>query len=138
MGALGTLAATVTPMTPLRVSAPRARTVLLALNGAGIAAAAAFAVRGVRQPSFVRPSQPVTQLAQFWAASSAVRTWALAAPLSVALCRRPAGRADLLVVAGLVQCGDAVLGARQRNRAMTVAPAIMGAVHLVSARLLRD
>ena len=109
----------------------------MALNGAGIAAAAAFGARGVRQPSYVRPSEPVTQLAHFWAASSAVRTWALAAPLLVALGRRPAERADLLVVAGLVPCGDAALGARQRNRAMAVAPAIMGVVHLVSARVLR-
>lgn len=116
----------------------RLRVTLSVLNGVGIAVAAAFASRGVQRPGYVDPAQPVTRLAEFWTESSAVRTWALAGPLAVALSReRAPSRSGLLLVAGLVQCGDAVLGVRQRNPAMTIAPAIMGAVHLLSARVLR-
>lgn len=115
-----------------------ARTALLIVNGVGICATAVFAAVGVRRPGYVVPAERVTPLAEFWTASSAVRTWALAGPLVVALTRPGSGsRSGLLVAAGLVQLGDAVLGVRQRNPGMTAAPAIMGAVHLVSARALR-
>ncbi len=104
----------------------------------GVVAAAAFAAVGLRRPGYVVPAERVTPLAQFWAESSAVRTLALAGPLLIALTRPASGaRSEMLVVAGLVQLGDAALGLRQRNSAMTMAPAIMGAVHLVSARVLR-
>lgn len=117
----------------------RGRVALRGLNGVGVAAAAAFAVRGVQRPSFLDPAEPVTGLAEFWAASSFVRTWTLAVPLGVALSRENVpSRSSLLVVAGLVQCGDAMLGVRRRNPAMTLAPALMGAVHLLSARVLHD
>ncbi len=115
----------------------RARTALLIANGLGAVAAAAFAAVGVRQPGYVDSAERVTPLAEFWTASSAVRTWALAGPLVFALTRPDSGsRSGLLLAAGLVQCGDAALGVRKRNPGMTVAPAIMGAVHLVSARVL--
>lgn len=117
----------------------RGRVALTVLNGVGIASAAAFASRGVQRPSYVGTAEPATRLAEFWAASSAVRTWALAAPLAVALSREKApSRSGLLVVAGLVQCGDAILGLRQRNPAMTIAPGLMGVVHLLTARAVRD
>ncbi len=117
----------------------RARVALLVANGMGIVAAAVFAAEGFRRPNYVVPTEPVTPLAEFWAASSAVRTCALAGPLVVALARRASGACSgLLVAAGLVQLGDAALGVRQRNLAMTGAPAIMGVVHLVSARVLRQ
>lgn len=119
------------------LSGRRGRTALVALNGAGVVVAAVFAARGAARPASVSPGAPVTPAARFWAESSAVRTWALAAPLAATL-TRPAARSapGLLVVAGLVQLGDAVLGVRQRNPAMTAAPAVMGLVHLLSARVL--
>ena len=115
----------------------RTRKALLIANGLGVAAAAAVAAVGVRQPGYADSAERVTPLAEFWTASSAVRTWALAGPLLFALTRPDSGsRSGLLLAAGLVQCGDAALGVRQRNLAMTVAPAIMGTVHLFSARVL--
>ncbi len=116
----------------------RTGTALLLLNSAGVLAAAAFSVAGVHRPGYVAPTEPVTPLAAFWTTSSAVRTWALTGPLLVALSRPDSGsRSALLVVAGLAQLGDAVLGVRRRDPAMATAPAIMGAVHLLSARALQ-
>ena len=116
---------------------PHARTTLLVANGIGAVAAAVFATVGLRRPDYVVPAGQVTPVAEFWVASSAVRTWALAGPLVVALARPGSkARSGLLVASGLVQLGDAALGVRQRNFAMTTAPAIMGVVHLLSARVL--
>lgn len=114
----------------------RAHTALLIANGIGIAAAAVFSAAGARRPGYVT-AEPATPAATFWAVSSAVRTWALAGPLLLALVRSDsAARSGLLVTAGLVQLGDAGLGVWQRNPAMATAPALMGAVHLLSARAL--
>jgi len=44
----------------------------------------------------------------------------------------------MLLAAGQVHCDDAALGVRHRNPGMTVAPAIMGAIHLVSVRVLES
>jgi hypothetical protein len=65
-----------------------------------------------------------------------VRTWAVTVPLVAGIARtgRPSPR--LLTIAGLVQLGDSVLGIRQRNPRMTLAPAAMGLIHLASTRVL--
>lgn len=109
---------------------------LLVFNAVGATASAAFAARGVIRPEYVRPAQAGSPLTSFWAASSAVRSWAIAVPLvgSVVITGRAAP--ELLVVAGLAQLGDSALGIWQRKPDMTVAPAAMGLVHLASARLL--
>lgn len=112
------------------------RLVLLLLNGAGVSTSAAFAVRGLLRPSFVRPEEAVGPLGQFWSASSAVRSFGLAVPLVVALARPGRDASPLLVAAGLVQLGDSGLGVWQRKADMALAPAVLGLVHLVSARLL--
>ena len=105
------------------------------MNGVGILVASAFSAQGLAKPNFAEPDQPVTRLARFWAASSAVRTWSLALPLLVGLVgRRPA--AQILTTAGLVQIGDSALGIWQRNPQMAIAPGVMGTIHLISARLL--
>jgi len=49
---------------------------------------------------------------------------------------RHAPSPQLVAAAGMVQLGDAVLGLRQRNVFMSVAPAVMGVIHLVTARAL--
>lgn len=112
------------------------RTSLLVLNAVGATVSAAFAARGVLRPEYVQPTQTGSSLTSFWAASSAVRSWAITVPLVGSL--GVAGRAapQLLVVAGLAQLGDGALGIWQRRPDMTVAPAAMGLVHLASARLL--
>ena len=109
---------------------------MLAVNGLGIAAAAAFAAIGVAHPDHVRPAASVRSPARFWSAASAVRTWSLAAPLLLALVRDRRAAPELLTVAGLVQLGDCALGIRQRDPRMAVLPAAMGLVHLRSARVL--
>ena len=110
--------------------------VLSAVNALGLAAAAAFSIRGVHNPSYVRPNEPVEPLARFWAASSAVRTLAVAGPLLGPLAVGRPVETPTLTVAGLVQLGDAALGVWQRKTDMAVAPAIMGLVHLATANRL--
>ena len=114
----------------------RTGTAVLVVNGLGIAAAAAFATTGLVRPNFDQPAATVTPLTRFWAASSAVRTWSVAAPLLIACARARRPAPELLTVAGLVQLGDCALGIWQRNPRMAVMPAAMGLVHLTSARLL--
>jgi len=112
------------------------RSGLLAVNAVGLTAAAVFAAVGVRRPGYGQPGSVTSPLPGFWAASSAVRTWAVAAPLLVGILRGGRPAPQLLVVAGLVQLGDAALGARQHNPRMTALPAVMGLIHLASARVL--
>ena len=110
---------------------------MLVVNGLGAAGSAVLGVVGVVRPDYVRPGSAATPLTRFWSASSAVRTAAVAVPLLQALARRRAEAPALLTVAGLVQLGDSALGLWQRKPNMATAPAVMGVVHLISARHLR-
>lgn len=117
----------------------RVRTTLLLLNGVGALVAAGFAAAGLARPSIAEPrsdAEPNT-LIEFWSASSAIRTWAITGPLLAALLTRRGPSPQLVTAAGIVQVGDAVLGLRQRNTGMTIAPAVMGVIHLTTARVLR-
>lgn len=76
-------------------------------------------------------------LTGFWSASSAIRTWAITGPLLAALLTRRGLSPQLVTSAGIVQLGDAVLGLGQRNTVMTIAPAAIGIIHLITARVLR-
>lgn len=108
---------------------------MLAANAAGMLGSSVFAGVGLARPAYAAEGQPVTPLVRFWAASSAVRTFAVGGPLLVALARRTDDAASaLLTVAGLVQLGDAAIGVWQRNRGMTVVPAVVGVAHLATAR----
>ncbi len=109
---------------------------LLALNAIGAAAAAGFAAAGLIRPDYVELAASNSALTRFWAASSAVRTWALTLPLLASMARHRTTSSELLFVAALVQLGDAAIGLQRGNRRMTVAPAVMGTVHILSARAL--
>ena len=109
---------------------------LIALNAAGAAAAAVFAAFGAARPGYIESEKGPGSPAGFWAASSAVRTWAITIPLLAALIRQRRPSPELLAVAGLVQLGDSALGIRQHNPRMTLAPALMAIVHLATARRL--
>lgn len=109
---------------------------MLVTNGVGAAAAAGFAAVGVVRPSYVEAGSSSGSLSEFWAASSALRTWAITVPLLSELVLKQRLTPQLLSIAGLVQLGDSALGIRQRNAGMTLAPAAMGLVHLASARAL--
>lgn len=117
----------------------RIRTTLLVVNGVGALIAAGFAGAGLLRPSIAEPRSPAetNTVTGFWAASSAIRTWAITGPLLAALLtdRRPSPQ--IITAAGIVQLGDAALGLRQRNAFMTIAPAAMGVIHLITARVLR-
>jgi hypothetical protein len=118
---------------PVGVSARRS---LLVLNVVGATVSAAFAARGVIRPEYVQPTQTGSPLTSFWAASSAVRSWAITVSLVGSLTVTGRAAPQLFAVAGLAQLGDSALGMWQRKPDMTVAPAAMGVVHLASARLL--
>lgn len=109
---------------------------VIALNAAGAAAAPAFAAVGAARPDYIDREKGLNSPAGFWAASSAVRTWAITIPLLAALVRQRRLSPELLTVAGLIQLGDSALGIRQHNPRMTLAPALMGIVHLATARRL--
>jgi len=114
----------------------RLRSALLAVNAVGAATSVVFSVVGLGRPQYGQPMSSASPLTQFWAASSAVRTWAVTAPLLAAIVRGRQPVPQLIVVAGLVQLMDAGLGVWQRNLRMTVLPAVLGVVHLGTARVL--
>jgi hypothetical protein len=117
---------------------PRMRTALLVLNGAGALIATGFAGAGFARPSIAgsRSDGETAEITRFWAASSAIRTWAITGPLLASLLTHRGPSPQIVTAAGMVQLGDAGLGLRQRNLAMTLAPAVMGVIHLVTARAL--
>lgn len=118
---------------PLAASTKRS---LFLLNAVGATISAAFAARGVIRPEYVQPTQAGSPLASFWAASSAVRSWAITVPLVGSLAVTGRAAPQLFAAAGLAQLGDSALGIWQRKIDMAVVPAAMGLVHLASARLL--
>lgn len=115
------------------------RGALLAVNGVGALIATGFAGAGLARPSIAEPKSDAepNALTAYWAASSAIRTWAITGPFLVALLTRGGPSPQLVTAAGIVQLGDGMLGIRQRNTAMTIAPTMMGVIHLITARVLR-
>ena len=118
--------------------AQRATRVVAAVNVAGAAAATVFAALGAARPGYVGGDADRSELSRFWAASSGVRTIAIAGPLLMSFSDPGGASSELLAVAGLVQVGDSALGVWQRNPRMAVAPALMGAIHLASAYAARS
>lgn len=117
---------------------PRVLAALLVLNGVGALIASGFAGAGLARPSIAdsRSASETNEVTRFWAASSAIRTWAVTGPLLASLLTHRRPSPHIVVAAGIVQLGDAALGLRQRNTFMALAPAVMGAIHLFTARAL--
>lgn len=97
---------------------------LLVLNGVGALVAAGFAAAGLVWPAVAerRSDTKTDSVTEFWAASSAIRTWAITGPLLATLLTRRGPSGQIVAAAGLVQLGDAALGLRQRNPFMAIAP----------------
>lgn len=109
---------------------------LLLLNAAGALVAAGYAAAGLWRSPGPRGRAALgasPQGERFWAAQSAVRTWAVAVPLLVG-CARSRPDPAVLVVAALVQLGDAAVGAWSRKPGMAVTPTLMGVAHVLTAR----
>jgi hypothetical protein len=73
---------------------------VLVANGVGAAAAAGFAAVGLGRPSYVEAGSSSGSLSEFWAASSALRTWAITVPLLSELALKQRLTPQLLTVAG--------------------------------------
>ena len=108
------------------------------VNGLGALIAAGFAVASVIDPALPGGGS-VDSLVRLYAGIYVVRAVPLAAVLVVLLARpRPApGLVPLLVVAGLAQAGDAVVGAIYRQPAMLVGGGLYAVIHLATAGWLR-
>jgi hypothetical protein len=104
-------------------------------NGAPALVSGASCMAGVIKPTLGLPKgAPITSGVDFYVRAYAVR----ALPLSVVALAMLAtgswaGLAAMLIVMGLAQVGDSVLGALQRNRGMTICAGVFAIVHLLSA-----
>jgi hypothetical protein len=104
------------------------------INGFGALIAAGFAVASAIDPALPGGGS-VTTLVRIYAGTYVVRAVPLAATLVVLLARpRPApGLVPLLVIAGLAQAGDAVIGAILGKPAMLAGGALYAVIHLATA-----
>jgi hypothetical protein len=109
------------------------------VNGLGALIAAGFAVASAINPALADGGGSVTNLVRLYAFAYAVRAVPLAAALIVLLVRpRPApSLVPLLVVAGLAQSGDSVVGASLGLPAMFAGGAMYALIHLATAGWLR-
>ena len=113
--------------------------VLLTLNAVLALVSGASAVLGALRPAIGVPAgESVTAGVRLYARAYALR----AAPLSLvalvlmAMGTPTAGLTPTLVVLGVAQAGDSVIGFSQRNWGMTVTASVGAIVHLTSAVLL--
>jgi hypothetical protein len=107
---------------------------LVGLNGVGALISAGFAIAGLLDPAAISAG-PVTALVRLYAGAYAVRAIPLTAVLLLLLVRRGpmVALVPLLVVAGLAQVGDAVIGIGLGQPGMLAGGSLLAAVHLLSA-----
>ncbi len=105
---------------------------LTVLNVAALLSATLFSAAALRRPGLVRSGRRDRPLPTVLAAASAGRTWSITVPLLVAILRRRPPSRQLLISAGLIQLGDTAVNVWQRSP-QAAAPAVMSALHLVSA-----
>lgn len=111
-------------------------TAILILNALLVLGSGLSGVLGVVRPTLaIGRVETVTPGVMFFAEAYAVRAVPLSAVALVLFATRPEGVAltALLVLLGLVQAGDGVIGFRRRIWGMTVASTVGALVHLASA-----
>ena len=122
-------------MTKRTQHSPGVRADVTALNVVALCGAVVFAAAGVARPSLVHAgSSSPRDLGRVWAAASALRTAGIVLTSLWLLRRRHPAATLALTVAGSMQLGDSLLGVWQRNLPMSIASAMMGTLHLVTAR----
>jgi hypothetical protein len=107
-------------------------------NAAAALGSGGFAVAAVVNPGLLLPEgNEVTPAAEFYAKMFAARSLPLSAAVTALILLRSTDRLSaFLIVAGVVQAADALIGASYRNRGQTLAPAAAAALHFASARWL--
>ena len=107
---------------------------LAVLNGIVALVSTGFAIVAAVRPSALSHESTPTAGERFYAWMYAVR----GVPLGLLVCVVPflaSGMVSALVLitAAVVQAGDAAIGARRREARMTVAPALAGVIHVITA-----
>ncbi|GAA2154074.1 hypothetical protein [Actinomadura napierensis] len=108
---------------------------LVTLNAAAALVSGASSVLGAARPGLMLASgETVTSGVDFYARVYAVRAIPLSiAVVAVLLVGDAASIVPLLVVAGVIQAGDAALGVLRRVPGMAVGAGVLTVVHLLSA-----
>jgi hypothetical protein len=108
-----------------------------ALNAVGAIVAAGFAVAAWIDPAVVLPGNAATAGAQFYAEVYAARALPLTVVLLVVLAARSrGGLVTMLLLAGLIQAADMVIGVAWHRVGMIAGGGLLAAIHLASARWL--
>ncbi|WP_042378697.1 hypothetical protein [Streptacidiphilus melanogenes] len=114
-------------------------TVLLIANALAALVSAGSSVAGVARPGILlAQGEPVTAGTGLYARAYAVRAVPLGLTTAVMLLAGTSAAAvrPMLLVAGMAQVGDAAIGARHRNRGMTLGAGTFAVLHLASAVVL--
>lgn len=108
---------------------------IAAANAAAALASGGYAAVAVVDPGLLLPGgMEATPAAEFYARYFAARSLPLsAAVVALVLLRSTNWLGAFLVLAGLVQAADALIGAGYRNPGQTFAPAAAAVLHLASA-----
>jgi hypothetical protein len=109
--------------------------VFVIVNGLAALVAMASSAAALANPALGLPAgSDVTPGVDFYAQAYAARALPLGAAVLLALASKSKrGLAPLLVVAGLVQVGDCVIGLAQHNAGPVIGGSALAAIHLASA-----
>ncbi|WP_052440820.1 hypothetical protein [Streptacidiphilus anmyonensis] len=110
--------------------------VVLVVNALASLVSAGSSILGVVRPGvLLAAGEPVTEGTELYARAYAVRAVPLGLALAVTLLAGAPGAVlwPLLLVAGLAQVGDSVIGARHHNRGMMLGAGAFALLHLASA-----
>ncbi|MEW9534420.1 hypothetical protein [Microbispora sp. NPDC049125] len=112
-------------------------TVLLVLNVLAALGAAGSSVAGVVKPGLgLRPDEETTAGVHFYTRAYAARALPLGVVTALVLVWGPSvAVVPLLVVSGLAQVGDSVLGIMRRNLGMALGAGAFAVIHLLAAIL---
>lgn len=104
------------------------------LNAAVAAVSGVSALVGLARPAVFLAGESLTPASAFLAGAYAARALPLSAVTLGVLCTgNVAAMVPVLIVSGLAQVGDAIVGARQRNTTMVIVCIGLATVHLATA-----